>query len=125
MIYKFTAKWCSSCLITNQNFGKLIQDYKTLETDINYQEIDVDSELESDLDLLKQYKIDENSVLPILVFTNNQNTETERLIGEKNRQELIISIDKYLLENQNKASPSSQFQKPSSDFFSSLKNIFK
>lgn len=125
MIYKFTAKWCSSCLITNQNFRKLIQDYKSHEVEISYQEIDMDSTEQTDLELMKKFEIDENSVLPIIVFTDQNGVETTRSSGEKNRSELINLIDKDLIETQNKASPSNMFDKPNTGFLSNLKNIFK
>jgi len=43
MLYKFTAKWCSSCLITNQAFTKLIAEYEKHECKIEYVDVDVDS----------------------------------------------------------------------------------
>ena len=125
MIYKFTAKWCSSCLITNQNFVKLVAEYKAQNTEITYQEIDVDSNQKQDLELMKKLGINEDSVLPIIIFTDKNDMEISRSIGEKDRSQLITIIDKDLLENQNKVSPSSLFNQPKSGFLSNLKNIFK
>jgi len=122
MIYKFSAKWCSSCLITNKNFTKLITDYNQYETNFDYQEIDVDSQKNDDLELLNQFEINENSVLPIILF-KDQN-QVIKIVGEKDRNELITFLDQVLTV-QNKASPSGNFSKSKLGFLSNLSQIFK
>ncbi len=124
MLYKFTAKWCSSCLITNQAFTKLIAEYEKHECKIEYVDVDVDSVETKDQELKQKFGITDQDILPILIFTNEQNIEQNRFVGEQNRKSLILAIDQFLTL-QNKSSPSSNFSQSNSNFLSKLSNIFK
>jgi thiol-disulfide isomerase/thioredoxin len=124
MLYKFTAKWCSSCLITSQHFHKLISEYEKYGCKIDFTEIDVDSQEKENLKLKEKFGITDQDILPILIFTNEQNIEQNRFVGEQDRKSLILAIDQFLTL-QNKSSPSSNFSQSSSNFLSKLSNIFK
>jgi len=125
MIYKFSAKWCSSCLITNDIFKKLILEYQKYDFQVDFIEIDVDSLEAKDLDLKHKYNLDDQSILPVIIFTNDKNLETQRLIGEQDYNQLLEAIDKDIGQN-NKSSPSSNFKTSNkSGFLTKLSNIFK
>ena len=82
-ILKFGAIWCPSCLIMNNTINKLKKNYPNLEV-VNY---DYDMEEE----LVNKYNI--GSILPVLIFVNEDNKEINRVIGEKNEKELIKIIE--------------------------------
>ena len=85
-ILKFGAIWCPSCLIMNNTINKLKKNYPNLEV-INY---DYDMEEK----LVNKYDI--GSILPVLIFVNEDGEEISRVIGEKSEKELtkiIESID--------------------------------
>ena len=125
MIYKFSAKWCSSCLITGQNFQKLVEKFEKFDFKIDFSNIDVDSLDLSDINLMKQFGINDKSVLPVIVFTDDKDLETQRLIGEQDYNQLLEAIDKDIGLN-NKSSPSSNFKsEKKSGFLTKLSNIFK
>jgi len=124
MIYKFTAKWCSSCLITNQVFENLILEYQKYDFKIDFIAIDVDSADAKDLDFKLKYGIDDKSILPVIVFTDVENKESERMIGEQDYDQLLQAIDRNIRLN-NKSSPSSNFKPKKTDFLTKLGNIFK
>ncbi len=85
-ILKFGAIWCPSCLIMNNTINKLKKNYPNLEL-VNY---DYDMEEQ----LVNKYNI--GSILPVLIFVNEDGEEINRVIGEKSEKELtkiIESID--------------------------------
>lgn len=82
-ILKFGAIWCPSCLIMNNTINKLKKNYPNLEV-INY---DYDMEEE----LVNKYDI--GSILPVLIFVNENGEEINRVIGEKSDKELIKIIE--------------------------------
>ncbi len=124
MIIKFTARWCSSCLLTNKAFYSLVKDYKNFDTEISFMEIDVDSQGKDNINFMEKYKVNNQTVLPIMIFLDESGQEYNRIKGEKNRAELIEIIDKHLEVN-NRSSPSFKFNQPKQNFISNLASIFK
>ena len=80
-IIKISAIWCPACIITNNAFNKLKDNY-------NFEL----EELDYDFDDVEEYKV--GDVLPVLIFIKD-NKEVDRLIGEKNYKEIEEVIKKY------------------------------
>ena len=83
-IIKISAVWCGSC-IAMKNKWKKIEDTYNLDT-INY-DYDFDEEE------VKKYNV--GNILPVAIFLNDNGEEIERLIGEKNSEDIINIIEKY------------------------------
>ena len=80
-IIKISALWCPACIITNNAFNKLKNNY-------NFEL----EELDYDFDDIEAYNA--GNVLPVLIFIKD-NKEVERLIGEKDYKEIEEVIKKY------------------------------
>jgi hypothetical protein len=128
MLYLFSAKWCSSCLLTKQNLKKLLLKYKESGVDIEPVEIDVDDTSQKIETLKNKFQITDDSILPIFVDDTDKSTDSQIYFGEKNYSELITILDKHL-KYLGKTSPSSNFNPKNnqfnSNFLSKLSNIFK
>ena len=81
MIIRISAMWCSSCIIMKSRFNDVIKNY-------NIDVIDYDYDFDSDK--IKEYNI--NDVLPVYIKIKD-GKETDRLIGEHKREELIKFIE--------------------------------
>lgn len=125
MIYKFTAQWCGSCLITNKNFKKVIAKYKDFDLQIDFQEIDIDDESKQSIELKEKYKVGQaEDILPVIVFTDDVGKEVCRLQGEQSQLEIVQGIDSYLYKIGEK-SPSKSFKlSVKSGFLDKLSGIF-
>ena len=82
-IIKIGAMWCPACLITNNHLEKIKENY-----DIEIESLDYDFDEEA----VEKYNVGET--LPVLIFVKN-NTEIDRLIGEKDYKEIEGVIKKY------------------------------
>lgn len=82
-VIKINAIWCPACIITNKIWKKAKEDFKDLEIE----ELDFDF----DEDEVKKYDVGE--ILPVVIFMNG-NDELERLIGEKNKEEIYEAIER-------------------------------
>lgn len=78
-IIRISAVWCSSCIVTYQDFLNLKRDYPMF----TYEELDYDS------DYIQKYKV--GRILPILIFFKG-NKEVYRLEGEYRKKELEAII---------------------------------
>ncbi len=72
------AIWCSSCLVMKSRLNVLLK----VHPEINFINYDFDDESEK----IEPYKI--GSILPVIIFENN-NTEVLRIVGEKNKRDLM------------------------------------
>lgn len=84
-IIKINAVWCPGCLITN----KIFKDIEKRYPDINITSYDYDF----DEEIVSNYNIGKK--LPVIIFTDNNDIELERLIGEKTIIEIEGCINKY------------------------------
>lgn len=73
-----SAVWCPSCLILKKHLKKIIKEYP----DIEIETLDYDLDEES----VEKYSV--GKVLPVIISKNDDN-EIDRLIGEKNYNEII------------------------------------
>ncbi len=81
-IVKFSAMWCSGCLVMNPIWEKIKKIYPQIEF-INY-DYDVDE------DMKEKYKI--GNILPeVIIYKDDK--EVTRIIGEKKQKEIIKIID--------------------------------
>ncbi len=78
-IIRISAVWCSSCIITYQDFLDFKQSYPMF----TYEELDYDR------DPIQRYKV--GSVLPLLIFFK-EDKEIYRLEGEYRKKELEAII---------------------------------
>ena len=80
-IIKISTIWCPACIITNNAFNKLKNDYSFELEELDY-----------DFDDIEEYHV--GDILPVLIFMKD-NKEVDRLIGEKNYKEIEEVIKKY------------------------------
>lgn len=85
-IIKIGAVWCGSC-ISMKNKWKDIENTYNLNT--TYYDYDLDYEN------IEKYNI--GSILPVAIFLNDDDTEICRLIGEKNKEDIIRIIEEERL----------------------------
>lgn len=86
-IIKFSALWCPSCLIMNSRINNIVKQYN-----INIVEYDYDI----DEDMVSKYNV--GSILPVIIFLNQDGLEVKRIIGEKSHKELIKIVEGELHE---------------------------
>ncbi len=70
-----SAVWCPSCLILNKEIKNIKNDFPNLEIE----------KLDYDLDDIENYNV--GKILPVIILEEN-NTEINRLIGEKTYEEI-------------------------------------
>ena len=75
-IVVISAVWCPSCLILKKHLKKLKNDYSNINIEL----------LDYDFDEIEEYKV--GNVLPVMI-SYIDNEENNRLIGEKNYDEII------------------------------------
>lgn len=83
-IIKIGAIWCPGCLIMKKVWKNIQKEYDLDITELDY---DIDSEEVS------KYNI--GKILPVVIFTDNNSTELERLVGEQSEEKLVETIKKY------------------------------
>ena len=86
-IIKFSALWCPSCLIMNSRINKIVGKYNI---DIVEYDYDIDE------DMVSKYNVE--SILPVIIFINNDGLEVKRVIGEVSFKELIKIVEGELDE---------------------------
>lgn len=84
-VLKFSAIWCSACLIMKPRMAEIEKELPWLET-ISY-------DYDMDQPAVRQWKIDK--LLPTLIFVDCQNKEIERIHGEQSKKKLLSLIEKY------------------------------
>ena len=82
-LIKISAMWCPGCLIINKTIKRIKENYPNLEI--------IDYDYDFDSEQVKYYNPGE--ILPVLIFTDNDNKELKRLVGEKTEDETIKVIN--------------------------------
>ena len=83
-ILKFSAIWCSGCIIMKKIMKEIEQEYPNIE--VESYDYDMDEEM------VEKYDIGE--IIPVLVFLDENENEIGRLIGEKTKKEIIKEIER-------------------------------
>ena len=83
-ILKFNAIWCSGCLVMKKTMKEIQELYPNIE--IESYDYDIDQ------DQVEKWNIGE--IIPVLIFTDENNNEISRLIGEKTKKEIIKEIER-------------------------------
>ena len=76
-VLKISSVWCPSCLIMNNVINKIKDKYNLSIISYDY---------DMDENIVKNYNI--GSILPVLIFMDDNNNEIMRIIGEKSTKEL-------------------------------------
>ena len=84
-IIKINAMWCPGCLITKSIWQEIEKEYPSHE----YINLDYDLDEEK----MAKYKI--GDILPVVIIENN-NQEIKRIIGEKNKKEILKELEDLL-----------------------------
>ena len=77
-IVRFTALWCTSCLLMKSRWKEFFKDYPNIDI------IDVD--FDDSPDLVEKYQI--GTTLPVMIVYNENQIEMKRIVGEKSVKEL-------------------------------------
>lgn len=83
-IIKIGAIWCPGCLVMKKVWKDIMNEYQLNILELDY---DIDNEEVS--------KYNPGQILPITIFTDDNNNELERLIGEQTKEKIINAIEKY------------------------------
>jgi len=84
-IIKINAMWCPGCLISKSIWNEIEKEYP------NHEYINLDYDFDEDIVL--KYNI--GDVLPVVIIEND-NKEIKRLIGEKNKKEILNELGDML-----------------------------
>lgn len=84
-IIKINAMWCPGCLITKSIWQEIEKEYPSHE----YINLDYDLDEEK----ISKYKI--GDILPVVIIENN-NQEIKRILGEKNKKEILKELEDLL-----------------------------
>lgn len=82
-IIKIGAIWCPGCLVMKKIWKDITNEYT-----LNILELDYD------IDAEEVSKYNPGQILPIIIFTDDNNNELERLIGEQTKEKIIETIEK-------------------------------
>lgn len=74
-LVRISAIWCTSCILTYNDFNEIKEEYKEFE----YEELDYDTD---DID---SYNV--GNILPVIIVYKD-NKEITRIIGEKRKKEI-------------------------------------
>ena len=81
-LIKINAIWCSACLIMNKRVDKLQKEKNIDVINIDY-----------DLDNEEALSYNPGNILPVLIFTDDENNELKRLTGEIEYKKLLNVIE--------------------------------
>ena len=74
-LVRISAIWCTSCILTYNDFNEIKKEYKEFE----YEELDYDT------DQIEEYNV--GNILPVIIVYKD-NKEVTRIIGEKRKKEI-------------------------------------
>jgi len=74
-LVRISAIWCTSCILTYNDFNEIKEEYKEIE----YEELDYDT------DQIEEYNV--GNILPVIIVYKD-NKEVTRIIGEKRKKEI-------------------------------------
>lgn len=83
-VIKIGAMWCPGCIVMHKVWDKINKEYPNIEV----KSLDLDMDEEE----VKKYNI--GDTLPVIIFYKDD-TELERLIGEKRFEDIESVIKKY------------------------------
>ncbi len=83
-VIKIGAMWCPGCIVMHKVWDKINKEYPNIEV----KSLDLDMDEEE----VKKYNI--GDTLPVIIFYKDD-TELERLIGEKKFEDIESVIKKY------------------------------
>lgn len=86
-VLKFSAIWCSACLVMKKVFKHIENMHPELEF-INY-------DYDTDEEMIEKYNI--GTTIPVLIFLDDNDNEITRIVGEKSYEEIeevITNISK-------------------------------
>lgn len=81
-IVKITSLGCTSCIIVNDTMDKILKNY-----DLKIKELDYDFD---------DYTYEVGTILPVLIFEDENGNELSRLTGEVSYKEIENEINKYM-----------------------------
>ena len=84
-IIKINAMWCPGCLISKSIWNEIENKYP------NHEYISLDYDL--DEDKVEPYNV--GDILPVVIIENN-GVELKRIIGEKNKKEILKEVGDLL-----------------------------
>ena len=84
-IIKINAMWCPGCLISKSIWNEIETEYP------NHEYISLDYDL--DEEIVEKHNVGE--ILPVVIFEDN-NLEIKRIIGEKNKKEILEEVSDIL-----------------------------
>lgn len=87
-VLKFSAIWCSACLVMKKVFKHVENMHPELEF-INY-------DYDTDEGLVEKYNI--GTTIPVLIFLDENDKEITRIVGEKSYDEIEEIIEKISKE---------------------------
>lgn len=82
-IIRISAMWCSSCIVTYNDFNKLKDVYNCEFIELDY-----------DMDDIEKYNV--GDILPVIIVLDDNNEERARIIGEKKFNEIKDIIDEKI-----------------------------
>ena len=84
-IIKINAMWCPGCIISKSIWNEIENDYP------NHEYISLDYDL--DEDIVSNYNV--GDILPVVIVLD-KDKEVKRIIGEKNKKEILKEIGDIL-----------------------------
>lgn len=78
LVVRFTALWCTSCLIMKSRWDMLFLEHPEFEV--------IDFDYDEEQDMVKKYFV--GQTLPVMIVFDNEE-EVLRVIGEKSKKELF------------------------------------
>ena len=82
-IVRVSAIWCGGCLVMNKVWKEVTNEFPDIEV--------VKYDYDMDAEIVKELKV--GDILPVTIFYKD-GQEVTRLIGEKNKQTIIDTINK-------------------------------
>jgi thiol-disulfide isomerase/thioredoxin len=84
-VLKFSAVWCSSCLVMNPIWNDIKKEHNWLEV----------VELDYDIDKEQVEEFSVTNILPTVIFVDDNGNELIRYFGEKSKNILLNTINEY------------------------------
>lgn len=86
-ILRFSAMWCSACLIMKSRFNKIEENIP--------QEIEI-IDYDYDMNPEEVEKWNVGNVIPVFIFLDQNNQEIKRVCGEIEQKKLLEEITQYI-----------------------------
>lgn len=83
-IVLISAVWCGSCIVMKNKWNELEKEYNLDITRYDY-----------DFDEQEVKKYDVGVILPVSIFIDSLGNEVYRIVGEKNKEDIVKLIEQY------------------------------